>query len=538
MADKILIDAQYEDEIRVAIANNNGELTYFDAEYKYHKTIRGNIYYAKIERIEQSIQAAFINYGDEKNGFLPVSEIHPDYYIKTCEKKNVKIQNVVKQGQMIIVQANKEQKGSKCPAFSTYLNLLGRYCILLTSNKLSGISSKIDNKQQFDDLLQNLDIPNGFGVIIRTASDGVRLLDIKRDFLYLTQTLSNIKSTAASLSEPAMLYEERNIVKRAIRDLYQKNVEQIVVQGVQVYKEVKNFVKIYAPRSRRNVVLHDSKVPIFVQYDVEEKIQQITDQRITMQSGGNIVINTTEALTAIDVNSAKMRHTNNISDTALTINLEAAKEIAHQIKLRDISGLIVIDFIDMQDKQHLKLVEKEFKEAMADDKAVVNILKISSLGLLELSRQRTQQSYIDSNFAQCPCCNGKGKIMAPEATAMNLVRQLEYFIHKEKAKSVVVYTSYDMALYFLNNKRDLIKLIEEQTQAIITFNPKHSFATTRYEFKVDAFMEDTEMNHTDPDMTQNATQTKQITEQNDGTKTPQRKKLRNKSKVKSHNAEE
>ncbi len=528
MADKILIDAQYDDEIRVAITCDNNELTYFETEYKHHKTIKGNIYYARIERIEQSIQAAFINYGEEKNGFLPVSEIHPNYYIKNCEQKNAKIQDIVKQGQMIIVQANKEQRGNKCPAFSTYLNLPGRYCILLTSNKLSGISTKIDDKQQFDEFLQNLDIPNGFGIIIRTASDGVKLRDIKRDFSYLTRILSNIKTTAASLNEPTMLYEERNIVKRTIRDLYQKNIEQIIVQGDKVYKEVKNFIKIYAPRSQKNVILHTSKIPIFEQYSIENQIRQISEQYVAMKSGGNIIINSTEALTAIDVNSAKMRRTSNIDETALAINLEAAKEIARQIKLRDISGLIVIDFIDMHDKQHLKLVEKEFKNAMANDKAVVNILKISSLGLLELSRQRIQQSYVDHNFVQCPCCNGTGKVVAIETIAMSIIRQLEYFIYLENAKSVTVHTSQDIALYFLNKKRDLIRKLENSMNVCIMFKTQHEFDTQKYKFEVN---ETANIKHEEKQSTSNNDTEKKQPDQHEEIKKQQRKKWHNKNET-------
>ena len=484
----ILIDAQYVDEIRVGVVENDGELSYFETEYKYHKPIKGNIYFAKVERIEQSIQAAFINYGEEKHGFLPLSEIHPDYYSKNCNIKNAKIQKVIRPGQMVIAQAIKEQRGNKCPTFSTYLNLPGRFCILLASNKQAGISSRIEHKEQFDDMLKTLELPEGFGVIIRTASDGVNLRDIKKDFSYLTHVLLEIKTIAASASNPVMLYEERNIVKRTIRDLFQKDIEKIIVQGEEAYREAQNFIKIYSPRSKKNVILYDAITPIFEHYNVEKQIEQIANPVVQLKSGGNIVICATEALTAIDVNSAKMRKTNNIDDTAFATNIEAANEIAKQIKLRDIAGLIVIDFIDMIDKQNIKKIEKCFKDAMSNDRAVTNILKISALGMLELSRQRMQQSYLDYNLNICPCCYGIGKVLSDENISMSIIRKLEHFIRVENAQTITVYTSEKIAMHCLNYKRALIKSIEAQTGACIVFEIKPYFEMHEYEFTINSYL--------------------------------------------------
>ena len=483
MAEKLLIDAHYKDETRIAIIDENGVLENFEAEHSQKKPIKGNIYLAKIARIEPSIQAAFIDYGAEKHGFLPLSEIHEEFFNKTEQKdgeeiipedqeqpkrkKSYKIQDVISNKQIVLVQAEKDVRGNKCASFSTHITIPGRYCVLMPNSekgKTGGISKKLDSaeKERLKEIIKDLDIPEGMGCIVRTAGKNRTKQEIKRDFEYLLRLWSEIKEKLSNSTAPCLLHEEGNIIKRTIRDLYKRTTEKIIIQGQAAYKEAKTFMKLFTPSHVKKIELYDdSEIPLFHKYEIEEKINLILNPTVVLPSGGTIVINQTEALTAIDVNSGKMRNERALEDTALKTNLEAAIEIARQIKLRDIAGIIVIDFIDMGEYSSISKVEKKFKDAVKDDYSSMQIGKISQFGLLEISRQRLRASLADSNFVQCKHCGGSGKILSNETVALSVLRKIETFLVKEKPKSIIAEVANGVDLFILNNKRRLIVEMEE-----------------------------------------------------------------------------
>ncbi|MDR0552744.1 MAG: Rne/Rng family ribonuclease [Holosporales bacterium] len=485
MANKLLIDAHYEDETRVAVIDENGDLLNFETEHTDRNLIKGNIYLARVERVESSLQAAFISYGAEKHGFLPFDEIQYDYYNKNVVKsaeggddelKNRKIQEVIHNGQVILVQAIREQRGHKCAAFSTFLSLPGRYCVLLSktnNSKLNGgVSKKIDSveKERLREIIELLEVPDGFSVIIRTAGESRTKQEIKRDFECLVRLWNEISGKVINSNAPLLIHEEGNIIKRTIRDLYNKDISDIVIQGESAYKDAKAFMKFFMPsHSKKISFLEDGDDPIFSKYNIEEKIRKIFDTTVSLPSGGSIIINTTEALTSIDVNSGKMKQEKNIDETAFKTNIEAAAEAARQIRLRDIAGLIVIDFIDMYDNLYIQQVERRFKECMKIDYSNIQIGRLSQFGLLEVSRQRLRQSISDINFVTCKHCGGTGKILSHEALGMSIIRQIEHFIvnTKDTAKIIVAEVADEIDLFILNNKRKLLASIEAKNDVSI-----------------------------------------------------------------------
>ncbi|MDR3031384.1 MAG: Rne/Rng family ribonuclease [Holosporales bacterium] len=500
MASKLLIDAHYDDETRIAIIDDKGKLESFESEHMGRKLIKGNIYLAKIIRIEPSIQAAFIDYGDNKHGFLPFSEIHHDYFNKNIVKstetenlaleadgkkkhaQNYKIQEVIALNQIVLVQAQKETRGNKCAYFSTYISIPGRYCVLVpnpagTINK--GVSKKIssDEKDRLREIISSLDIPEGMGCIIRTAGENRTKQEIKRDFEYLIRFWNEIRESIASSIAPTLIHEEGNIIKRTIRDLYKRNSDKILVQGQSAYKEARSFMKTFTPSHVKKVELYkNNETNIFQKYGVEEKISEILNPIVTLPSGGTIVINPTEALTAIDVNSGKSKTERAIEDTALKTNSEAAYEIARQLKLRDIAGIIVIDFIDMIERSSVSKVEKAFKDAIKDDSSSLQIGRISQFGLLEISRQRLRPSLSDSTFVACQHCLGSGKVFSDESSALSIIRKIENFLIDNKPKSILVEVASGVDLFILNSKRKLISNMEEtyKTGIEIVGNPAFS----------------------------------------------------------------
>lgn len=471
MADKLLIDAHYSGETRIAIVSDRGVINNFETEYSDRKLIKGNIYLAIVRRIEPSLQAAFIDYGDDKHGFLPFAEIQQEHYdnnaIKTEgeEKRHYKIQNILHHNQVIVAQAIREKRGNKCAAFSTFISLPGKYCVLVSNpdGRSGGISKKIDaaDKDRLKTIISSLNVPEGLGIIIRTAGENRTKQEIKRDFEYLLRLWNGIQDKILTSDAPLLIHEEGNIIKRTIRDLYQRTMDKIIVQGQDAYKDAKTFMKIFTPSHCKKIELYDDdQAPIFYKYAIEEKLRKIFDTTVVLASGGSIVINSTEALTAIDVNSGKNKHEKSIDNTALKTNLEAAVEIARQIKLRDIAGLIVIDFIDMNDHSFVNKVEKKFKDAMKDDYSNVQIGRISQFGLLEISRQRLRQSLSDANFVICKSCNGAGKILSDETVGMSVIRQIDGYLVGANAKSVVVEVANGVDLFILNKKRKQLIDIE------------------------------------------------------------------------------
>ena len=492
MAGKLLIDAHYNDETRIAIVGEDGKLENFEAEYSGKKPIKGNIYLAKIVRIEPSIQAAFIDYGGEKNGFLPLTEIHYDYFnknvLKALEteanekdsdsedksdnkkhlKRPIKIQEAIAINQIVLVQAEKEIRGNKCAFFTTFITLPGKYCVLVPNpQKGQGnvISKRIDHSEQerLTEIVESLDIPEGMNCIIRTAGAKRTKQEIKRDMEYLCRLWSEIRDKVTNSVAPILIHEEGNIIKRTIRDLYQRTMDKIIVQGKAAYKEARAFMKIYTPAHVKKIELfNDVDVSLFLRYNIEDKIGKILEPTVSLPSGGTIVINTTEALTAIDVNSGKSKHERDIELTALKTNLEAAREIGRQITLRDIGGIIVVDFIDMFERKDQEKIEKAMRAAMKNDYSNTQFGKLSQFGLMEISRQRLRTSLADATFVPCAHCAGAGKVLSNETVALAAIRKIENFLAKRIAKSVIVDVAPGVDLFILNRKRNLLIDMEQR----------------------------------------------------------------------------
>ena len=455
MAGKLLIDAHYNDETRIAIVGDDGKLENFEAEYSGKKPIKGNIYLAKIVRIEPSIQAAFIDYGGEKNGFLPLTEIHSDYFnknvLKSLEtektedasddvdndenkthlKRQIKIQEAISTKQVVLVQAEKEIRGNKCAFFTTFITLPGKYCVLVPNpqkGKGNFISKRIEHSEQerLKDMIASIDIPEGMNCIVRTAGAKRTKQEIKRDIEYLCRLWNEIRNKITNSIAPTLIHEEGNIIKRTIRDLYQRTMDKIIIQGKDAYKEARSFMKTYTPAHVKKIELYnDTEAPLFHMYNIEDKIGKILEPTVSLPSGGTIVINTTEALTAIDVNSGKSKHERDIEVTAFKTNLEAVKD------------------------------------AIKNDYSNIQLGKLSQFGLMEISRQRLRTSLADATFIQCSHCAGSGKVLANETIALSVIRKIENFLVKRVAKSVIVDVAPGVDLFILNRKRNLLIAMEQ-----------------------------------------------------------------------------
>src|SRR5262245_21526398 len=498
MAKKMLIDAAHPEETRVAVLDGN-RVEDFDFETANRKQLRGNIYLAKVTRVEPSLQAAFVEYGGNRHGFLAFSEIHPDYYAiphadqeaikaelaeaeaeaegeeedeealderrRRILTRRYKIQEVIRRRQIMLVQVVKEERGNKGAALTTHLSLAGRYCVLMpNTGRGGGISRKITqatDRKRLKKIAQDLDVPQGQGLIIRTAGAKRTKTEIKRDYEYLSRAWEEIRNDTMKSVAPALIYEESSLVKRAIRDLYDKDVEEIHVEGEAAYKEAKDFVRMLMPSHAKRVHLWKDPTPIFAKHGVERQLDSIYSPIVTLKSGGYIVINQAEALVAIDVNSGRATRERNIEQTALKTNLEAADEAARQMRLRDLAGLIVIDFIDMEEQKNDRAVEKRMKDNLRFDRARVQMGKISGFGLLELSRQRRRTGVLEGTSHICEHCQGAGRVRSVESAALALLRALDEASAKQKNHAIEARTATDVALYLLNEKRDALAIIEE-----------------------------------------------------------------------------
>ncbi len=524
MAKKLLIDANHPEEIRVAVVNH-GQLEEFDSETSTKKQIKGNIYLAKVVRVEPSLQAAFVDFGGNRHGFLPFSEIHPDYYrIPVADKEAVaraiesaalehsletdleedstesfsdedspleadddettsaaakgkpkktpgyryKIQEVIKRRQIMLIQVVKEERGNKGAALTTYLSLPGRYCVLMPNAgyRAGGVSRKIndgEDRKRLRDVVRGLDVPDGMALIVRTAGQERNKVEIKRDYEYLLGLWSEIRELTLKSISPFLVYAEGDLVKRAIRDIYARDIDEILVEGDEAYKAAKNFMRALIPSHVRKVQPYkDEGIPLFHKFKIEEQIAQIMYPAVKLISGGSIVVNATEALVAIDVNSGKATRERHIDDTALKTNLEAADEIARQMRLRDLAGLVVIDFIDMNDQGHIQQVEKRFRDATKQDRARIQLGKISQFGLMELSRQRLRPSLIETHTTTCTHCHGTGLVRSTESMALHILRALETFAIQGKSKELLITVPNEIDLYLLNKKREALLSIENR----------------------------------------------------------------------------
>ena len=517
MSKKLLIDARQSEETRV-ISTTNDLIDDFEYEVHSRRQLKGNIYLARVTRVEPSLQAAFIEYGGNRQGFLAFSEIHPDYYripvedknkllaeasaktdedlnlnddssednidefneeefkkIKRNLYKNYKIQEVIARRQILLVQVVKEERGSKGAALSTYISIAGRYCVLMPNTpRGGGVSRKISNitdRKRLKKVVDELDVSKGMAVIIRTAGSKRTKTEIKRDYANSMKIWENVKKLTLESNAPFLIHEEGSLVKRAIRDLYHSDIDEVLVEGSEAYKVCKNYMKAVMPSHAKKVQQYlDDKLHLFQRYNLDAQLQDIFNPKVTLKSGGYIIIDQTEALVAVDVNSGRSTRERNIEDTALKNNLEAAEEFARQARLRDLSGLIVIDFIDMEENKNRISVEKKLKESMKKDRARIQIGEISHFGLLELSRQRLRPSIVENSSELCPHCAGSGRIQSIEVSAVQLLRSIEEEGAPDDITGVKVFAHSDVILHILNKKRSQLNEIENGYNILIDFN--------------------------------------------------------------------
>jgi len=631
MPKRMLIDASHPEETRVVVLDGQ-KVEEFDFEAASKRPLKGNIYLAKVTRVEPSLQAAFVEYGGNRQGFLAFSEIHPDYYqipvadrmallaeqeaearrhqddefesfdtipspadataedaaaeeaedaeeeeqgadsedevadvskievemaseqasaelaeplvVETAEaeeeeapaltipepsiseetmaaeiaadeaagesieaeadevvaedapaheeqqpaqalqrptqrwmrRRHYKIQEVIKRRQVILVQVVKEERGNKGAALTTYLSLAGRYCVLMPNTpRGGGISRKITNandRKRLKSAAQALELPEGMGLIIRTAGENRTKIEIKRDYEYLLRMWDTIRDITLKSNAPACVYEEGDLIKRAIRDLYNKDVSEIIVEGEDGYRNAKDFMRMLMPSHAKNVKQYKEPIPLYQRLHIESQLDAMFSPTVTLRSGGYIVINQTEALVAIDVNSGRATREHSIEDTAYKTNLEAAEEITRQLRLRDLAGLIVIDFIDMEDARNDRHVEKRLRDCVKNDRARVQIGKISQFGLLEMSRQRLRAGVVAGSTVPCPTCAGQGIVRSVESTALRVLRSLDEEGQKQRANTLVIHAPVEVAMYTLNQKRREIARMEQDYAVTIVFQPK------------------------------------------------------------------
>jgi len=541
MSMRMLIDARHPEETRVAVAKGN-RIEEFDFESSEHKQLKGNIYLAKVTRVEPSLQAAFVDYGGNRHGFLAFSEIHPDYYqipkadrdallaeeaehaaeeerLRAAElgdyddddaedtgedagdpdadgddahevgtgsarspvdesaaeelrkkrqalRRRYKIQDVIQRRQVLLVQVVKEERGNKGAALTTYLSLAGRYCVLMPNTSHGGgISRKISNgadRKRLKSIISDLKLPSTMGLIVRTAGLSRTKTEIKRDFDYLARLWDEVRERTLGSSAPALIYRDSDLIKRAIRDLYHREIDEVIVEGDDGYKAARGFMKLLMPSHVRRVKQYVDPVPVFQRYGVEDQLTAMYQPVVQLKSGGYLVINPTEALVSIDINSGRSTREHNIEQTAFATNLEAAAEIARQLRLRDMAGLVVIDFIDMEQSSHVRKVEKAMKEALKNDRARIQVGRISGFGLMEMSRQRLRTGVLEASTKACPHCEGTGLMRTASSAGLSALRIIEDEAARGRGDRIVLRAGGEAAIYVLNKKRAELAEIEER----------------------------------------------------------------------------
>ena len=577
---RMLVDAIHPEETRIVVTAGN-RIEEFDFESAQRQQLRGNIYLAKVTRVEPSLQAAFVEYGGNRHGFLAFSEIHPDYYQipvadreallrdeeaedhhdeaeehislpegvtepdaeadpqdhddashieqapanaepvesiggadaleevperrrQSQNRRHYKIQEVIKRRQVMLVQVVKEERGNKGAALTTYLSLAGRYSVLMPNTaRGGGISRKITNaadRKRLKEITSDLEVPQGMGVILRTAGASRTKAEVKRDFEYLMRLWESVRSLTLKSQAPCLVYEEGSLIKRTIRDLYNKEIDEVFVAGDDAFREAKDFMKMIMPSHAKNVQLYKEDQPLFSKYGIEQQLDSMFSPTVTLPSGGYIVINPTEALVSIDVNSGRSTKEHNIEDTALQTNLEAAEEVARQLRLRDLAGLIVIDFIDMMENRSNRAVERKLKDCLKDDRARIQVGRISHFGLMEMSRQRIRFGVVESSTHKCPICEGTGLVRSTESLALMIMRHIEDHVLRRQGQSINVRVPVEVALYILNFKRETLTALEIRNQLSITITADgkmtgHQFAIEKGEARVMAYAEQRATEH-------------------------------------------
>ena len=570
MTMRMLIDARHREETRVAVITGN-RIEEFDFESAEHRQLKGNIYLAKVTRVEPSLQAAFVDYGGNRHGFLAFSEIHPDYYqipredreallreeaehaaeearLRAAEdsryedqdedeprdsvdygedrgddgdepqdelndephdddappaapedaesaseesaaeilrrkrqnlRRRYKIQDVIRRRQVLLVQVVKEERGNKGAALTTYLSLAGRYCVLMPNTSHGGgISRKISNgadRKRLKQIMAELSLPPSMGCIVRTAGLSRTKTEIKRDFDYLARLWDEIREKTLQSAAPALIHEDSNLVKRAIRDIYHREIEEVLVEGEEGYKAARAFMKLLMPSHVRRVKAYADTVPLFQRFGVEDQLAGMYQPLVQLKSGGYLVINPTEALVSIDINSGRSTREHNIEQTAYATNIEAANEIARQLRLRDMAGLIVIDFIDMESNGHIRKVEKAMKEALKNDRARIQVGRISSFGLMEMSRQRLRTGVLEASTRPCPHCDGSGLMRTAASAGLSALRMIEEEAARGRGTTILLRAGREAAVYVLNRKRREIGEIEARYGVTVEVLIEESF---------------------------------------------------------------
>jgi len=514
MSKKIYIDSAHQEEIRVVVSETDtNRVSDFDVETTTKPQIKGNIYLAKVIRVEPSLQAAFVDYGAGKNGFLPFSEIHPDYYQVSPEQKKklmelahaniiqddddpsdddevaefddhsagedniefikrskeFKIQDVIKPKQILLIQSVKEERGQKGASMTTYLSLAGRFAVLMPNSRKRnsyGISKKISDRAErtrLREILHNLNIPVGMTVVLRTASLNASSQEISKDYDYLVELWNNIRKTTLESVAPVIIHAEDSLLRRVIRDFITDKSDSLIIQGEEAFDIAKStFQQMYGKAPRKQIELYkDTTVPLFVKYGIEKQLEGLHGPYVNLPSGGSIVINQTEAMVTIDVNSSRAIKEKDIELTALNTNLEAAEEIALQLKLRDLAGIIAIDFIDMEDERNNRKLELKMREVMRHDRARTQVTKINAFGVLMLSRQRLRSSFIESSYLPCPHCMGSGVVPSIQTSSIILFRHLQEKLLAKNAEKIIMTVPTDIAIYILNHKKLELSQMEQ-----------------------------------------------------------------------------
>ncbi len=481
---RMLINATHPEELRVALVDGQ-KLLDLHLEHAFREQKKSNVYKGRIIRIEPSLEAAFVDYGAERHGFLPLKEISREYF-QQQEPGRRRIQDLVREGQEIIVQVDKEERSSKGAALTSFVSLAGRYLVLMPNNpRAGGVSRRIEgeDRAQIRQHLQMLDIPEDMGVIARTAGIGQDFEALQRDLEYLKQIWQAITEAAEQQSAPFLIYQEGNVVVRALRDHFSEDIGEVLIDEPSAFDAAQQFMRSMMPRMLPRLKLYESDIPLFSRYQIEQQIESAFSREVRLESGGAIVIDHTEALVAIDINSGKSTKGQDIAETALQTNLEAAEEIARQIRLRDLGGLIVVDFIDMESPKHQREVENRIREALKLDRARVQVGRISRFGLLEMSRQRLGASLDEATYEPCPRCNGTGQIRGCEGTALHVLRLLQEEALKRHCSEVQCLVPVDVAVYLLNEKRRQILELEAKTGVRILIIPSPQLLTPHYELQ-------------------------------------------------------
>lgn len=469
---RILINATQPEELRVAIVDGQ-KLLDLDLEIPSRGEKKGNLYKARIGRIEPSLDAVFVDYGTERNGFLPLRAIHPQYF-RAGTTESTPLRERLSEGQELLVQVDKEERGNKGAALTTYVSLAGRFLVLKPNDgRAAGVSRRIEGeeREELRRTLADLRLPDGMGVIVRTAGHGRALEELQWDLDYLLQVWERVRAAAESRPAPFLIYQEDGLLMRVLRDHMRSDIGELVIDSPRLYEEARAFAAQVVPQYVERVKLYQDTIPLFMRYQIESQIAQAFQREVTLPSGGRITIDRTEALIAIDVNSARATKGGDIEETALQTNLQAAEEIARQLRIRDLGGLIVIDFIDMENPKNIRQVETALTEALELDRARVQVGRISRFGLLELSRQRLRSSLEESTQVVCPRCKGTGTIRSVESSAVQILRLLEEEALKESTARVVAYLPLEVATLFVNEKRHTLAAIEARSGTAIVIVP-------------------------------------------------------------------